>query len=247
MGKKATFVNVPGGPNQPPYPVTGKSLAKVANWILKGVQQAHHGHPELFPYFRAWVNLPDRVVVPQYQENADDARSGVFKIGKEKRDVLWSLHDFVQLAMAKIHERDGAVVAECRGAPSFVVIATDNIPAAHDWVDGYEYVFRLVWMDGDDSGTVEGFKWTAGGVDHGGRNFTFYDVKPSRDGAMSWNTMSFVEDRVAAHKTNPSSFDSGSVGVRAAQSAMYESGKMARRWQGQQGQATRKGNAIKGH
>ena len=86
MGKKATFVNVPGGPNQPPYAVTGKSLAKVANWILKGVQQAHHGHPELFPYFRAWVNLPDRVVVPQYQENADDAKFGVFKIGKEKRE-----------------------------------------------------------------------------------------------------------------------------------------------------------------
>ena len=42
-GKSNRRVKVPGNPNDAAYPVTGKNVIKVANWILKGIQNAHHG------------------------------------------------------------------------------------------------------------------------------------------------------------------------------------------------------------
>ena len=87
-------VRVPGTPNDPPYPVTGKNNIRVANWILKGVQKAHHGRPELLHVFGAWTHFTGPVAVPQYVEDAAERKMGDFDFNL--RPVLWSVDDFVR-------------------------------------------------------------------------------------------------------------------------------------------------------
>ena len=124
-------VSVPGNPGDPPHPVTGTSVSKVANWILKGVQKAHHGRPELLRHFSAWQHFTGPVAVPQYVEDAGDRRFGDFDL--TLRPVLWDVDDFVRLALAEIAERDGAVVAEYQGDPHFTLVATDGIASSAPW------------------------------------------------------------------------------------------------------------------
>ena len=240
-------VSVPGNPGDPPHPVTGKSVIKVANWILKGVQKAHHGRPELLPHFSAWQHFTGPVAVPQYVEDAGDRRFGDFDFNL--RPVLWDVNDFVRFAMSDIEERDGAVVAECRGDPHFTLVATDGIPSMAPWILAPEYVFRIVWiLPGDDGLDLQPGKFTAdtnawpAAMDTN-REIAFYDVKPSRDGKLSWNSMRRVHQRAAEHKAHPERFDSGQRGIRSAQGAMYEGGAMSRGWQGQRAQAKHTGEA----
>ena len=145
MAPKRTYVSVPGDPGDEPYPISGKNVMKVANWILKGVQKAHHEQTSLLETFHAWRHFTTPVVVPQYVEKEDDARFGYFDF--DLRPVLWDVKDFAQQALAKLREKACAsVVAECPGEPTFILVATDHLPSPHDWVDGFEYAFRFVWV-----------------------------------------------------------------------------------------------------
>ena len=132
-------VRVPGDVDDAPHLVTGKNVIRVANWILKGVEKANHGRPELLQNFGAWTHFTGPVAVPQYVEDAGDHRFGDFDFNL--RPVSWSVDEFVRQAMAAIKEKDGAVIAECQGEPSFTLVATDNMPSTADWVDAYEYYF----------------------------------------------------------------------------------------------------------
>ena len=136
---KKTNVSVPGNREDAPFPVTGMNNLRVANWILKGVQKAHHGRPELLQVFSTWRHFPGPAAVPQYVEDAADRRFGDFNL--DLRKVWWSVDEFVQQAMAAIREKDGTVVAECQGEPSFTLVATDNIASHAPWVDAWEYCF----------------------------------------------------------------------------------------------------------
>ena len=240
-------VSVPGNPGDPPHPVTGKSVIKVANWILKGVQKAHHGRPELLPHFSAWQHFTGPVAVPQYVEDAGDRRFGDFDFNL--RPVLWDVDDFVRLAMSEIEGRDGAVVAECQGNPHFTLVATDGIASPAPWILALEYVFRIVWVlprdDGSElePGTIiaDTNAWEV--AKRTNREIAFYDVKPNRDGRLSWNSMQRVHQRAAEHQAHPERFDAGRTGVRSSQSAMYEGGAMSKGWQGQRAQAKHVGEA----
>ena len=227
-------VSVPGDANDAPHLVTGKNVIKVANWILKGVEKANHGRPDLLQNFGAWTHLTGLVTVPQYVEDAGDHRFGEFDFNV--RLVLWSVDDFVKQAMAAIEEKDGAVDAECQGEPTFTLVATDNLPSMADWVDACEYAFRIVWVlprgDGSD---MEPGDLTAGTnawevAKETGREVAFYDVKPSRDGRLSWNSMRRVVLLADECRTDPSRFDAGQCGIRSARSAVDEGGAMSRGW-----------------
>ena len=217
-------VSVPGNPGDPPHPVTGKSVIKVANWILKGVQKAHHGRPELLRHFSAWQHFTGPVAVPQYVEDAGDRRFGDFDFNL--RAVLWDKDDFVRLAMSEIEERDGAVFAECRGGPHFTLVATDGIASPSPWILAPEYVFRIVWILPRDDGLdlspgdfdADTNAWRV--AKNTNREIVFYDVKPSRDGRLSWNSMRRVHQRAAEHEAHPGRFDAGQRGIRSAQGAM---------------------------
>ena len=95
-------VSVPGNPSDPPYTVTGKNVIKVANWILEGVQQAHHSAPPLLHTFSAWRHFTGPVAVPQYVET-DHNRMPVFDF--DLRPVSWSVDEFVRQALAAIREK----------------------------------------------------------------------------------------------------------------------------------------------
>ena len=101
MPKKSS-VSVPGNRDDAPFPVTGKNNLRVANWILKGVQKAHHGWPELLDVFCKWKHFPGPVAVPQYVEDAVDRRFGGFNL--DLRKVWWSVDEFVQQAMGAIRD-----------------------------------------------------------------------------------------------------------------------------------------------
>ena len=94
-------VSEPGESNDAPYVVTGKNIIKVANWILKGFQKAHHGRPELLIVFGAWRHFTGPVAVPQYVET-DHNRMPVFDF--DLRPVSWSVDEFVRQALAAITE-----------------------------------------------------------------------------------------------------------------------------------------------
>ena len=146
--KSKQHVSVPGLPSDPPFPVKGKSLMKVGNWILKGVQKAHHGQPELLQTFSAWRHFTGPVVLPQYVQNVHDHTIGDFDFNL--RQVKWSVDDFVRQAMADMRKRatgaERAAVVECQGEPTFTLVVTDNLPSPAPWVHAYEYAFRLVWV-----------------------------------------------------------------------------------------------------
>jgi hypothetical protein len=102
MSKKYRVI-VPGNPDDAPYRVTEKNVIRVANWILKGIQKAHHGRPELLEVFGAWTPFTGPAAVPQYLDDAGDRRFGDFDFNL--RPVLWSVDDFVRQAMAAIKEK----------------------------------------------------------------------------------------------------------------------------------------------
>jgi hypothetical protein len=228
-------VRVPGDADDAPHLVTGKNVIKVANWILKGVEKANHGRPDLLQNFGAWTHFTGPVTVPQYVEDAGDHRFGEFDFNL--RLVLWSVDDFVKQAMAAIEAKEGPVEAECRGDPTFTLVATDNLPRPVEWINAIEYAFRIVWVSDMVPGdlTAATNAWEV--AKETGRELAFYDVKPSRDGRLSWNSMRRVVLLADECRTDPSRFDAGQCGIRSAQSAMDEGGAMSRGWQGQQGQS----------
>ena len=130
-----SYVHVPGARDDPPLAVTDKDIIKVANWILKGVQKAYHGQDHLLQHFCAWKHFPPQVVVPQYQEWGCGTL-GDFNM--ELRKVLWSVDEFVGQAIEEIVRKDGAVVAECQGAPSFTMVATNEMPSFASWIHDFE-------------------------------------------------------------------------------------------------------------
>ena len=204
MVKKNNKITVPGGLNDPPFEVTGYNLLTVANWILKGVQKAHHVYPfrrQLLQHFCRWNRFPAHVVVPQYQVPPLPHRRGFGdfngEFNMELRKVCWSRDDFVRLCMKKIANTDGAVARGCQGLPSFTTIATDEL-RSWDECPGFEYFFRLVWLK-----TVprcppvfrEFVHFLPANVVHiifealghvSDPNFEVYDIKVHGRGVLSW-------------------------------------------------------------
>ena len=99
MSKKCRVI-VPGNPDDAPYLVTGKNVIRVANWIFKGIQKAHHGRPELLEVFGAWTPFTGPAAVHQYVDDAGDRKFEDFDFNL--RPVSWSVDEFVRQAMAAI-------------------------------------------------------------------------------------------------------------------------------------------------
>ena len=70
-----------------------------------------------------------------------------------------------------------------------------------------------------------------------GREIAFYDVKPSRDGRLEWNSMRRVFQTTEEDRKVPTRSEAGQRHIRAVQSAMNEGGARSRGWQGQRSQA----------
>ena len=198
-----TSVRVPDGrPGDGPHLITGKDVLKVGNWILKGVAKAHHGKPEYLNIFCAWRHFHGAVTVPQYVEDAGDARFGDFSF--TLRQVSWQVDDFVRIAMAAIVKENKTDEQEVFAKlpammPTFTLVATNGLPSPQPWVNAYEYVFRMVWILPRDGGSAVQIEKDLGranddGVDSWsaaqsmGHEIVYFDVKPSRDGSLSWSS-----------------------------------------------------------
>ena len=83
-----------------------------------------------------------------------------------------------------IQTRAGAVVAECQGRPTYVLIAAPGMPSHAPWVNSLEYVVRMVWMPHQMDERPEEFP--SGSIDwqalfhKGDQPLALYDIKPRR-------------------------------------------------------------------
>ena len=192
-----TQVTVPRGSEseQPAYKVEGKNVLKVANWILKGVSKVHHGCPELWmKNFPITLGSPLDCLLdlPQYVDDPGDRRFGTFD--PELRRVIWDRDAFCKAFVNK-----GPALGpegQIRPQPDSLEVATDNKkPHWAEWVVGYEYFFRATWVV--DSGP------------RGTQGTYTLDIKPSRDGSLSFSHLKFQPPRGSGSDVEPRASGSG--------------------------------------
>jgi hypothetical protein len=108
--KKKTAVEVPCEPGDlygPFKPAAGsRAIRQVANWVIKLVRLAETGDLKAREWAVANWELPEELTVPQWVEDADDARFGQFDY--DLRPVVFRWKDLAAMIPEKEQASGGA-------------------------------------------------------------------------------------------------------------------------------------------